>query len=307
MDQSTDQAALRNGGTGTQDAAQLAYVSQEASAHSTTTQRAGAAALPLASSEATAVDRAWIAQAAAQTSFGSADDLQETLQESVVVQRATAISTSNGGIAGSAVVVNCAVTQQGATQSIGAGPATAAGSNLAGFCFSPTAGDPSPYSAPPLSGAPALFSTGVPAGIESAAAEEEPTLFHGRGSAAVPSRATSVARRSAPLRTAPRAARPRAARDEAFRPALHASAPRHAPGELRGSRRRRPGAAALAGGGPTCVGLRARSRRVRYGADGDRSDPPGLRARAAGALCEREKGRSSGDRPGSFAPVEVPV
>ena len=199
VDQSTDQAALRNGGTGIQDAAQLAYVSQEASAHATTAQRAGTAALPLASSDATAVDRAWIAQAASQASLGSADDLQETLQESVVVQRATAISTSNGGIAGSAVVVNCAVTQQGATQSIGTGPATAAGSNLAGFCFSPTAGDPSPYTAPPLTGAPALFSTGVPAGIESAASEEEPTLFHGRGSAAVPSRATSVARRSAPV------------------------------------------------------------------------------------------------------------
>ena len=200
VDQAAEQAAHRNGGTGTQDAAQLAYVSQEASAHATTTQRAGAAALPLASSEATAVDRAWVAQAASQASFGSTDDLQVSLQESVVVQRATAISTSNGGIAGSAVVVNCAVTQQGATQSIGAGPATAAGSSLARFCFSPTAGDPSPFSAPPLSGAPALFSTGVPAGIESAA-PEEPTLFHGRsrGSAAVPSRATSVARRSAPV------------------------------------------------------------------------------------------------------------
>ena len=182
VDQSTDQTALRNGGTGIQDAAQLAYVSQEASAHATTAQRAGTAALPLASSDAPAVDRAWIAQAASQASFGSADDLQETLQESVVVQRATAISTSNGGIAGSAVVVNCAVTQQGATQSIGAGPATAAGSNLAGFCFPPTAGDPSPYSAPPLCGRARLCSR--PAFRRDSRApppeEEEPTLFHGR-------------------------------------------------------------------------------------------------------------------------------
>ena len=43
------------------------------------------------------------------------------------------------------------------------------------------------------------FSTDVPAEVESAAPEEEPTLFRGRGSAAVPSRATSVARRSAPI------------------------------------------------------------------------------------------------------------
>ena len=59
-----------------------------------------------------------------------------------------------------------------------------------------------------------------------------------------------------------------------FRPASHASAPRHAPGGSRGSRRRRHGAAAPAGGGPTQVGLCARSGDgVRRGAVGDRSDP----------------------------------
>ena len=199
VDQAADQAALRNGGTGIQDAAQLAYISQEASARATTHQQAGTAALPLASSDATAIDRAWIAQATVQTSFGSADDLQESLQESIVVQSATATSISNGGIAGAAVVVNCAVTQQGATQSIGSGPATAAGSDLTSFCFSPTAGDPSPSTAPPLADAAAPLSTDGPAEVVSAATEEEPTLFHGRGSAAVPSRATSVARRSAPV------------------------------------------------------------------------------------------------------------
>ena len=57
VDQAADQAALRNGGTGIQDAAQLAYVSHEASAHATTAQQAGAAGSSRASSDATAVDR----------------------------------------------------------------------------------------------------------------------------------------------------------------------------------------------------------------------------------------------------------
>ncbi len=201
VDQAADQAALRNGGTGIQDAAQLAYVSHEASAHATTAQQAGVAGNPRASSDATAVDRSWIAQAAAQSSLGSSDELQESLQESIVVQRASATSTSNGGIAGAAVVVNCAVTQQGAVQSIGSGRATAAAPDLTSFCFSPTAGSPSQYSAPPVAGAPASLPTDVPADVVSVAAEEEPTLFRGRGSAAAPPRATRVARRSAP--TAP--------------------------------------------------------------------------------------------------------
>jgi hypothetical protein len=203
VDQAADQEALRSGGTGIQDATQLAYVSHEASAHATTAQRAGAAGNSRASSDATAVDRAWIAQAAAQSSRGSSDDLQESLQESIVVQRASAISTSNGGVAGAAVVVNCAVTQQGAIQSIGAGRATPAESDLTSFCFSPTAGEPSQYSAPPVAGAPAPLPTDVPADVPaevvSAAAAGEPTLLRGRGSAAAPRRAAHAVRATAPI------------------------------------------------------------------------------------------------------------
>ena len=105
-----------------------------------------------------------------------------------------------------------------------------------------------------------------------------------------------------PVRSGPDAERPISGSpgiNPDFRPASHASAPRHAPGGSRGSRRRRHGAAAPAGGRPTPVGLRARSSGgVRRRAVGDRSDPPdSLRARAsASAACARRIGRQATDR-----------
>jgi hypothetical protein len=198
VDQAAQQTAVRDGGMGIQDSAQLAYIAQDAAAHATTAQLAGAAALPLASSDAQAFNRAWVAQAASQASLGSAEyDLQEILQQSIVVQSARAVSTSNGGIAGSAVVMNCAVTEQGATQSLGAGEMTGAGADLTTFCFPPATGTPSPMSLPLLSGRPETLAAGAPAGIVGAAPEEEPTLFHGRGHAATTAQADPATRGSA--------------------------------------------------------------------------------------------------------------
>jgi len=198
VDQAAEQTAARDGGTAIQDSAQLAYVAQDATAHAATAQLAGAATLPVASSDAQALDRAWVTQAAAQASLGSADyDLQEILQQSIVVQRATAVSTSKGGIAGSAVVVNCAVTQQGATQSLGAGATTGTGADLTTFCFPPATGTPSPMSAPTLAGEAETVAAAAAAATVGAAPEEEPTLFHGRGHAATTAQADPAARRSA--------------------------------------------------------------------------------------------------------------
>ncbi len=205
VDQAAEQTAVRDGGMAIQDSAQLAYIAQDAAAHAATAQLAGAAALPVASSDAQALNRAWVTQAASQASLGSADyDLQEILQQSIVAQRATAVSTSNGGIAGSAVVVNCAVTQQGATQSLGAGGTTGTGADLTTFCFPPATGTPSPFSAPPLTGEATTLAVGAttlaveaPADAVGTLPEDEPVLFRGRGSTATTAQTTPVARRSA--------------------------------------------------------------------------------------------------------------
>ena len=207
VDQAAEQTAVRDGGMAIQDSAQLAYVAQDAAAHAATAQLAGSAALPVASSDAQALNRAWVTQAASQASLGSADyDLQEILQQSIVVQRARAASTSNGGIAGSAVVVNCAVTQQGATQSLGAGATTGTEADLTTFCFPPATGTPSPFSAPPLTGEATTLPVGVttlaveaPADADAVGTlpEDEPVLFRGRGSTATTAQTTPVARRSA--------------------------------------------------------------------------------------------------------------
>ena len=99
--------------------------------------------------------------------------------------------------------MNCAVTQQGAVQSIGAGRATAAGPDLTSFCFSPTAGSSVAVLGAACRRRAAPLSTDVPADVVSAAAEEEPTLFRGRR---VGSRPVARDARRAPVgadRTAP--------------------------------------------------------------------------------------------------------
>jgi hypothetical protein len=101
-----------------------------------------------------------------------------------------ASSTSSGGIAGSAAVVNCAIVEQGATQSIGAGSALVGDNDLNGFCSPPSA---TPFSSPetpsPISDVlMSLASTVTPAGVVTTPAgvvtqpttiENEPGLLYG--------------------------------------------------------------------------------------------------------------------------------
>ena len=204
VEQGAGQVIERSAGTSEQTATQLVLVAQDASASATTTQKAGAAATPIASSGAVAANRAAVVQAASQAAIGSPDfDHQELVQESVVVQSATAVSTSNGGIAGSAVVVNCAVTHQGATQSIGAGPASArTGGDLTAFCLPP---EPAPFSSEPAPTAPtSAVPTQSPRPPAAPAIDEEPALFRGgRGAAASPARTAHRAAGAAPFSPKP--------------------------------------------------------------------------------------------------------
>jgi hypothetical protein len=207
VDQSTQQASARAGGIGSQAAAQLAYAAQDATARATTTQQAGAAVLPLASSDAGALNRAAVVQQAAQSAVGASGlDVQELLQQSIVVQIAIAVSTSNGGIAGSASVVNCAVTQQGAGQSLAAGAPATAAADLTAFCLPgasrgatsvPQGDEPSV----PLAIPPGVDSTAAPTAID-----VESNALHGaRATASRPPRAAAL---RAPDRAAPTRPRP---------------------------------------------------------------------------------------------------
>jgi hypothetical protein len=158
VDQNVEQRAVRGGGLGSQTAMQIVYVGQEGSTTATTTQQAGSASNTLASSDASATNRALVVQDGVQESIGvSGLDLQDLTQQSIVLQFAVSGSTSAGGIAGSAVVGNCAIVQQGAVQSVVGGPATTTSRDLSAFCSPPSA-------------APTLFSVSEPAPASSAAA-----------------------------------------------------------------------------------------------------------------------------------------
>ena len=209
--QATDQAAARSAGTGSQLVEQLVFVAQDGSAHATTAQQAGASVVPIASSEAQAVNLAAVTQTASQVAAGTTGfDIQQLVQQAIVVQAAAATSVSNGGIGGTAMVVNCAVTQQSAGQAIGAVAVRAAAADLSTFCFPAT---PSPMSTPadgtPADGLPPTVAGGppvaaVPVGTAVPAAvvtDEEPTIFRG-GRGALPA-GPHAATRGAPGRVAP--------------------------------------------------------------------------------------------------------
>ena len=184
VEQVAAQTSARDAGTGVQLVSQLVYAAQDASAYATTTQQAGSSALPLARSEADALNRAAVVQTAAQSSIGSLGfDLQEVAQESIAVQLAMASSTSSGGIAGSAAVVNCAIVEQGATQSLGAGSALVGGNDLNGFCSPPSAapGSSPETPSPTWDVLMTLASTVTPAGVvtQPTRIDDEPGLFYG--------------------------------------------------------------------------------------------------------------------------------
>lgn len=205
--QSAEQTAARMGGIGAQSIWQLALVWQHASAQASTTQRAGTAPAPTAASGAESLNRAAVDQEAWQAALGSAAvDLQDIVQESVVVQTATATSTSRGGLAGVASVFNCAVTYQGATQSLGAGSLRSSSGGLGSFCIPTPAAEPPisspvvpPFPTAPGGAAPSLDASPVVAAGDAvelpqpAGAEQRPAAAAG----------PTTARRAAPGRAAP--------------------------------------------------------------------------------------------------------
>jgi len=149
--QDAEQSTARAGGIGAQTVEQDAFAGQDAAAHASTEQRAGTAATGEARSEAMALTRAEIAQDAVQRANGSSFDVQDILQQAIVVQRTEASSHSSGGIGGTAFVLGCAVVQQGALQSIGAGPAGPETPAHTAFCLPANA---HPTSLPVVLGSP---------------------------------------------------------------------------------------------------------------------------------------------------------
>jgi hypothetical protein len=167
--QAAEQSAARTGQLGSQSAAQLAYAGQDASASAVTAQTAGAATLSEARSGAESLTRAEILQEASQSANGASVVVQDLLQQAIVVQSAVASSTSGGGNAGRASVVDCAVVQQGATQSFAAGPARPEVPADTAFCLPPAA--PS-SSSPVVIGSPTAAGGGEPAVAHEAGAGE---------------------------------------------------------------------------------------------------------------------------------------
>ncbi|HEY1317125.1 MAG TPA: hypothetical protein VGF10_07915 [Gaiella sp.] len=145
--QTIRQDGARSAGVGTQTAAQSLQIGQGAAADSTTSQTVGSwQDAPLARSDATAINRSIVMQTGVQAMNGaSAVDIQDLLQDTLVVQLAYASSTSSGGIGGSARTVNCATTQQGAGQGIGAVVGVGVG-DLTVFCTPPV--EPAPNGTP---------------------------------------------------------------------------------------------------------------------------------------------------------------
>ena len=206
VEQASDQAAARVAGEGSQVVQQLVFVLQDGSAHGTTVQQAGGSVVPVATSAAQVSNRAAVSQAASQAAAGTSGiDIQELAQESIVAQVGASVSISNGGIAGTATVFNCAVSQQGAAQAIGAAAAPAFAVDSSTFC-SPAAPQTFAGDAPaPVGDTPAAQS--VPVGGATvpvtaiATNDEEPMIFRGgRGARSAGPRA---AERGAPGRIAP--------------------------------------------------------------------------------------------------------
>ncbi len=137
-DQALVQRAARGGGLASQTAMQVVYVGQDGSATAMTTQQLGGVASRLASSDASATNRALVVQQGAQESSGALSlDIQDLTQDSIVVQTAVAVSISAGGIAGRAAVANCAIVQQIAGQSLAGRPGSPVSRDLSAFCAPP--------------------------------------------------------------------------------------------------------------------------------------------------------------------------
>jgi hypothetical protein len=182
VDQNLVQSAARGGGIGSQTGMQAVYVGQDGSTVATTTQRTGSAAGP-ATSDARVTNQALVVQDGLQESTGAlALDIQDLSQQSIVVQSAIAVSTSAGGIAGVAVVFNCAAVQQSAGQSLAGGTAGPASRDISTFCAPPAAvPDTAPSTAGLESAVSRFFAT--PPAVEASASsvptdDLDLTVFH---------------------------------------------------------------------------------------------------------------------------------
>jgi len=211
VDQGLVQRAARGGGLASQTAMQVVYVGQDGSTVAMTTQQVGGAASPLASSDASATNRALVLQQGVQESSGALSlDIQDLTQQSIVVQTAIAVSISAGGIAGRAAVANCAIVQQTAGQSVAGGSGSPAGQDLSAFCTPPAlASSAEPESASSAVAARRVVVSGVAVAPPDDGGDVQlfHSLFHQRFSAAARrSRATTP--RLAPVRSGIHAERP---------------------------------------------------------------------------------------------------
>ncbi|HEY1317129.1 MAG TPA: hypothetical protein VGF10_07935 [Gaiella sp.] len=194
--QQTEQSAWRDGGLGLQSAMQRVYTGQEASASAVTFQQTGADAR----SDADSRTRSKVLQDASQRATGSSALVQDLLQEAIVLQRAVASSTSHGGIGGVATVLDCAVVQQAATQSIGVDAVSISRPDGLSFCLPPEA----PSSSPPVVLGPPTATGGELAAVAGGATPAEGSVALAAG--APPTAATGAHGSAEPRR--PVVARP---------------------------------------------------------------------------------------------------
>jgi len=211
VDQGLVQRAARGGGLASQTAMQAVYVGQDGSAIAMTTQQVAGAASALASSDASATNRALILQQGVQESSGALSlDIQDLTQQSIVVQTAFAVSISAGGIAGRAAVANCTIVQQTAGQSLAGGSGSPAGQDLSAFCTPPalaSSAEPEPASTAVAARRVAVSGVAVVPPDDGGDAQLFHSSFHQRFSAAARrSRATTP--RFPPVRSGTDAERP---------------------------------------------------------------------------------------------------
>ena len=175
--QGAEQKAIGGFGLGSQGSAQLAVVNQLGTSTATTTDSTSEHTNREASSNAITQNAGLVEQRAAQElTEGSLISIQDSTQQTLLVQVAHAYSPSLGGKAGTATVVNCATLGQASGQGMG-GPVVVGTADHSTFCSPPepaapaqggeeTAGGPL---APPLGAfAPVARTPQVSAAIVSA-------------------------------------------------------------------------------------------------------------------------------------------
>jgi len=180
--QAAAQDAARGAGIGSQTVAQYAQVVQDALVLATTSQPVNTSTR-LATSNAGAINRSMTVQGAAQWMNGSSFlDLQDIAQQVAVTQEAFAVSSSTGGIGGSARTVNCATTQQSAGQGIGSFVSVDT-DDLTSFCVPPSQATgelgPDGSSGTSSSGSPGSLGSSGSVNVAVMTLEDEILIGHG--------------------------------------------------------------------------------------------------------------------------------